>query len=360
MSLSWMRKLLGVAVVLGALAGAFPLFAQTGGVSGRAAGEDGNALVGYPIIIERQDVRGNYKTKTNKRGQYIYIGLPIGDYKVTLQEPRGRTLYFFNIRVGMGDPTQVDFDLAKLRVEEAQQRQRQIEENPELKRQVEERAKEETRYTSLKEFFDQGQALYMQERYPEALQMFEQALPLAKEDNLPVVLARLADTYSKVGEPDKAIEAYRKAIEANPAEAAYHNNLGNVYAHTGKIPEAAEEFKKAAEIDPTQASRYYFNYGVVMYNTGKMDEALEAFKKATEIDPDYADAYFLQAQALMGKVDYDEDGKVIPAEGQLEALQTYLKLDPNGANAATAQQLLQTLQGKIQTEYTKPKKKKKG
>ncbi len=359
MSLLSLRRVVGLLVVLGAFAAVAPVMAQTGGLTGKAVGEGGKPLVGHPIIIERVDIKGTYKTKTNKKGEYIYIGLPIGNYKVTLQNPQGRELFFFNTRVGMGEPTQLDFDLAKEKAIQEEARQKQIEADPELQKKLAEQAKEQKEFTSLKEIFDQGQVLYSQNRFPEAIAMFERAVPLAKDKNLPIVLAKLADSYHKARQFGKSMEYYQKAIELNPADATYHNGLGNAYAELGKTTEAAEEFQKAAELDPAQASRFYFNYGAIMYNTGKMDEAAGAFKKSVEIDPSYGDAYFLLAQTLMGKVAYDEDGNVIPAEGQIEALEKYLELEPDGRNAAAAQQLLQTLQGKVETQYTKAKRKKK-
>jgi tetratricopeptide (TPR) repeat protein len=354
-----LRRMVGFLVILGVMASAAPLLAQlSGGITGKATGEDGKPLVGYTILIERQGSHGEYKVKTNKRGEYTHIGLPSGDYKVSLQSPEGREVFYMTAHIGIGNPIVLDFDMAKEKAQMEANREKQLEENPELKRKLEEQAKEQKQFTSLKEIFDEGNSLYAQNRFAEAAAMFERAVPLAKDKNLPIVLAKLGDSYHKARQFEKAAESYQKAIELKPDDSEYHNNLGNAYAEMGKIPEAAAEFKKAAELNPAQASRYYFNYGAVMYNTGKMDEAAEAFKKAVELDPSNADAHFLLAQALMGKVAYDSSGNVVPAEGQIEALQKYLELAPNGSNAAAAQQLLQTLQGKVQTQFTKAKKKK--
>jgi tetratricopeptide (TPR) repeat protein len=358
MSLSTLRKVLGFAVVVGVLAGVEPVFAQTGGLTGKATGEDGQPLAKYNIKIERQDIRGVYNVKTNKKGEYIHVGLPIGNYKVTLQDPSGRDVFFVTTRIGLGDPTELNFDMAKEKSFAEEERKKQLEANPELKRQQEQQEKEAKQYTGLKQVFDQGNVLMGEKKYDEAAAMFEQALPLAKDKNIPVVLAKLGESYQKAHQYPKAVENYQKAIEARPDDATLHNNLGNVYAEMGKIPEAAAEFKKAAELDPTQASRYYFNYGAVMYNQGKMDEAAEALKKATEIDANYADAYFYLGQALVGKATMTPDGKIVAVPGTVEALQTYLKLEPNGKNASAAQQLLQMVQGQIQTQYKAEKKKK--
>ncbi len=355
MSLS-ARKLFRWGAVLACALGVTPVFAQTGGLTGHAKDEKGNAYIGYPILSERQDVRGVYKTKTDKHGGYVYIGLPIGNYKVTLQDQNGRTIYYIGKHVGMGDPTEVNFDLAQERAEAQKQQMA----NPETQKKLEQEAKEQKQFGGLKQTFDQGTELYNEKKYSEAAAMYGQALSLAKGTNIPIVLERMADSYQKAREYDKAVETYQKAIQATPQNANLHNNLGNVYAEMGKIPEAQQEFQKSAELDPTNASRAYFNLGVVMYNKGRMDEAASALKKATDMDPSFADAYFWEGQALFGKATTTAEGKISPAPGTAEAFEKYLKLDPTGKHVTEAQAVLQTLQSTVQMEYKVEKKKKRG
>lgn len=222
---------------------------------------------------------------------------------------------------------------------------------------MEEQTKETKNYTSLKELFEQSVKFTDQKMYAEAIPLLEQALPMAKANNIPVVLARLGEAYHKTKAYDKSVEAYQKAMAANPAESAYHNNLGNVYADMGKYPEAGAEFKKAAEMDPSRAASYYFNYGAILYNQGKMDEAVEAFQKSVGVDPNYAEGQFMLGRALMGKLDMDpKTGKIIPAPGTIEALEAYLRLDPQGRHAEEAQSMLQTVQGSVETTFKKQKK----
>ncbi|HEX5483477.1 MAG TPA: tetratricopeptide repeat protein [Terriglobia bacterium] len=454
------RKWLGIVFALAiAAATAVPLMAQTGGVTGTAKGTDGKNLAGYPILIERQEIKGTYKTKTNKHGNYVYIGLPIGTYKVILEDPTGHQLTYVTKHVGLGDPTEIDFDLAKLKgaqqaleaIKEqkqygalkqqfdaatalynqgkyaeagdafakavplangdknkqavleneanayfkagqfdksAQAIQQAIQKDPnnqslhaalandyvkmgnmpeaakEFKKAGQEvnqkaleqetkAAKENKEFKGLKQTFDAGNALYNQGQFAQAAQTFEKAIPMAKEKNLPVVLSRAADSYAKAHEYDKAVADYQKAITADPTNGGYMNNLGSLYGQMGKPDLAVQEFEKAAQADPTNAARYYYNIGAIETNAGKSDQAAAAFKKATQLDPNYADAYFLEAQALMGKAKVNSSGKVVPAPGTVEALQSYLKVAPTGKYASAAQQMLQTLTGKVQTKYSK-------
>ena len=360
-----LKKSLEWAVVLVVLAASLPLYGQVsmvGGLTGKCTDEKGNPLAGYTLLIERQDMKGTYKVKTDRKGRYTYIGLPVGSYKLTLQDPSGKLVFSLAQQVKYnerGDPAEQDFDLAKEKASAAKEQEEILKANPELLKKREEELKEVKEYTSLKQIFDRGILLSNAKQYAEAAAMFEKALPLAKDKNAAAVLARLADCYSKAGQFEKALEYYPKAMAAAPTNADLHNGLGDVYARMGKVAEAQQEFQKAAELNPAGAGQYYFNLGAVMYNIGKMDEAAAAFKKATEVDPNHADAYYWQGLALMGKASMTPDGKVTAPPGTAEALQNYLKLQPNGKNVAEAQAMLQAIQGTIDTQYKAPPKKKK-
>jgi len=365
MSSFWTRRVIGVAVGFAAFLTCVPVLAQTGGLAGKCTGEDGKPLVGYTLLVERQEMKWSSKVKTNKKGEYTYIGLATGMYKVTLQDPSGKTIYNITTHVGMGEPTVADFDMAK----EMAYAKKTAEANPEYQRQKAEEDKAQKQYTGLKQLFDQGTLLTQQKRYSEAASMFEQALPFAKDKNVPIVLARLADAYSKAAgaesspdarkqDQDKALDYYQKVLQITPDDPALHNNLGSLYADMGKVTEAQAEFQKAAELNPTGASTYYYNLGVIFVNKGKMDEAAGALKKSTDLDPANANAWYWYGMALMGKAEFKPDGSMVPAPGTVEAFQTYLKLDPKGVWATAAQASLDQLQGKVQTEYKAPKRKK--
>jgi tetratricopeptide (TPR) repeat protein len=352
--------MMGIAIVFAVLLTCASAFAQTGGLTGRATGEGGKPLAGYTILVERVEIRWSSKVKTNKKGEYTYIGLATGMYKVTLLSPEGKPMYFVTKKVGLGDPTEVNFDMAEA-MNEAKKSQ---EANPEYQKNV----AEQKQNASLKQLFDQGRALYAEKHYAEAADVFEKALPLAKDKNVLIVMSQLAETWTKAASventPDarkqdlgKALDYYQKVIQADPNDAAIHNNLGNLYAEMNKPEDAQAEFQKAAEMDPTHASGYYYNLGAIMVNKGQMDQASTALKKSTDIDPTNAMAWYWYGMALMGKAVYKPDGSVAPAPGTIEAFQTYLKLAPNGPMAQQAQASIDSLQGKTSLEYKAPPKK---
>ena len=61
--------------------------------------------------IERQDVKGNYQVKTDKKGHYFYGGLPLGNYKITVVVD-GQDRGFQTGRTKVGETVDVSFNLA--------------------------------------------------------------------------------------------------------------------------------------------------------------------------------------------------------------------------------------------------------
>jgi tetratricopeptide (TPR) repeat protein len=357
---SWKKKVIGVAIVFATFSICLPAFAQTGGLTGKCTGQGGAVLAGYTLLIDRVDIKWSSKVKTNKKGEYTYIGLTPGQYKITLLGPDGKPMFYVTKQVGFGDPTEVNFDMTQV----MQEQQKEAAANPEYQKQI----AEQKQSASLKQLFDQGRALYMQKQYADAAAVFEKALPLAKDKNIPVVLGQLADAWAKAASVEtnldtrkqdqaKSLDYYQKVLQVDPNNASLHNNLGSLYAEMGKPDDATAEFKKAADLDPTHATSYYYNLGAIMVNQNHLDEAAVAFKKATDADPTNANAWYQYGMALLPKAQVRPDGTMAPAPGTVEALQTYLKLQPNGPYAATAQASIDALSGKENLEYKSQKKK---
>ena len=60
-------------------------WAQITAIEGDVKGADGQMVKNAQILIEREDMKGTYKgAKTDKKGHYIYNGLPIGRYTVSV------------------------------------------------------------------------------------------------------------------------------------------------------------------------------------------------------------------------------------------------------------------------------------
>src|SRR6185369_3396448 len=60
-------------------------------------------LADAQIDVFRTDVKGEYHTKTNKKGEFVFAGLPfIGEYTVVASHPTAAPNWISKFRVGRG------------------------------------------------------------------------------------------------------------------------------------------------------------------------------------------------------------------------------------------------------------------
>lgn len=110
--LSGRRVLLVLFAVLAAVAISSPGWAQsTGMLKGKVVDGENKPVDGAKITISFLDgISRNYEVKTNKKGEFIQIGLPPGRYKVTAEKEKLGS-QFFDVRVRLGDAAEVNFAL---------------------------------------------------------------------------------------------------------------------------------------------------------------------------------------------------------------------------------------------------------
>jgi Tfp pilus assembly protein PilF len=364
----------------GVLCFSFASLAQITAIEGDVKGDDGKPLVGAVVKIDRYDITAHYKTKTDKKGHYFYNGLPLGNYNVTI-EVDGKDLdQTKGVRSKLGDPTNVSFDLqASQKTREAAQSVMQkaaesgqvtkdmergmtADQKAALEKNLKEREGQLKQHKELNDAFNLGMTAIADKQYDQAVQSLTKASEIGPMEL--AVWANLADAYMKLAgtktgpefdaATGKGLEAYAKAIELKPEDAATHNNYALALVQAKKIPEAQAELTKAAQLDPPNAGKYYYNLGAVLTNANQADAAVEAFQKAIAADPKYAEAYYQYGVSLVSKASYGADGKVTPVPGTVEALQKYLELAPTGQFAQAAKDMLTTLSASVDVSYKNP------
>jgi Tfp pilus assembly protein PilF len=82
------------------------------------------------------------------------------------------------------------------------------------------------------------------------------------------------------GELDRAIELYKRSLEAWPTAEA-HTFLGWTYSFQGRIEEATAECLKAIEVDPDFGNPYN-DIGCYLMQQDKLDEAIPWLEKAKQ------------------------------------------------------------------------------
>ena len=99
-------------LTVAALAVAVSVSAQsTGMTKGKVTDAQGQPVDGAKVTIEYLDgVTRKYEVKSNKRGEFIQIGLQPGNYRVTASK-EGVGSQSFDVRVRLGATAEVNFQL---------------------------------------------------------------------------------------------------------------------------------------------------------------------------------------------------------------------------------------------------------
>jgi tetratricopeptide (TPR) repeat protein len=91
--------------------------------------------------------------------------------------------------------------------------------------------------------------------------------------------------------PDDARDAYRRALELDPAHVDARLNLGRLLQESGRIAEAEAHYRAVLDGEgPTPTAAY--NLGTALEDQGRTAEAIAAYRAAIALDARFADAHF--------------------------------------------------------------------
>jgi tetratricopeptide (TPR) repeat protein len=354
-----------------------PAFAQAmGSVKGVCKDTDGKPITQAQVEWTGVETGRKYALKTNNKGEYFSLGVTPGKYNVKLIKD-GKEIYrFSNVAVTV-DELVLDFDLKKEQSAAVQGQGVSAEQAKQIQEQQAKIAKETNTVKALNDKLNAAKAATDAGDFETAIATLNEATQIDSTRDL--IWFKLGDAYrssapkqTDPAEKQKRFEAattnYQKAIDLRTASeqaqkdpnnnttlAAYYNNLAEADAKSNKIDDAVANYAKAAQLDPTKAGQYLFNTGAVLTNAGKVDDAIAAFDKVIAADPNKAEAYYWKGVNMIGKATLKGDKMVAP-EGTAEAFQKYLELQPNGAMAQPAKDMLASIGASIETTYGTKKK----
>jgi Flp pilus assembly protein TadD len=129
----------------------------------------------------------------------------------------------------------------------------------------------------------QGNELYGQGKFPEAVAMYQQALK--SEPGNVSARVNLGNAYFALDRLDDAGREFTQAAKDSPNDADIHSNLGAVLLRQGKVAEAQKEVETAVQLKPALAEGHYI-LGVIYRQTGKAPLALVEFSQVISLTTD--------------------------------------------------------------------------
>jgi tetratricopeptide (TPR) repeat protein len=303
-------------MLLGLALAGLPAWAQTGQVKGKVLGAKQEPVEGAVVVIEAVDGMGRkFTVKTNRRGEYIQIGLPPGQYRITATKDKLTDSREQRISL---DAAEVNLTLSSAATAGMS---------------AEDRKKAEARIAAVKGNFEAGVNASNAGNFDEAIAKFTAVL--AEVPKCTECYTNMAAVYTRKKEYDQAEAMYKKAIEINPNSVEAYNGLAGLYNAQKKFDQAAEASAQAQKLSaaaPGGASASaVFNQGVIAWNANKFPEAKKAFEEAIQLDPKLADAHYWLAMANLNQGNMPEAAK---------SFEEYLKLAPTGQYAEQAKGVL--------------------
>jgi tetratricopeptide (TPR) repeat protein len=191
--------------------------------------------------------------------------------------------------------------------------------------------------------FEKGNQLTEEEKYDEALAIFNQFLTEYPE--VYQVHLNTGKCYLKKGELDKAEANFQlvldKTVETHgdytgdpDASLRAFTGLGEVAIQREDYDSAQKYFGKALEISP-EDEQAALNVGEILFSNQKIDEAIHYYDMAIQIKPDWSKPYLKLGYVYLNKADYEK---------ALEYFNKFITMDPENPEVPTVNNIIATIE----------------
>jgi tetratricopeptide (TPR) repeat protein len=229
-----------------------------------------NPMEGVDISIRDADTNRSYSTKTKKDGEYKFVGLPHGTYKVVFKKE--------------GYAEKED----EWKFETPQDKIQKVEIPPVvLVSQVQ--AQEQKRMKEMQGAIQEVADKFKQKDYDGAIALLKGNLEKNPKDANSLYL--LGMSYSRKQMYSEAINALTQVTELIPKFAPAFFELAVCYQQQKDLEKALDSYQKTIELDPNNPDAAY-NSGLILFGMNRVEEALGRFEKALSLKPD--DAAYLE------------------------------------------------------------------
>jgi tetratricopeptide (TPR) repeat protein len=168
--------------------------------------------------------------------------------------------------------------------------------------------------------FAYGLALVKSDQAAEAEPVFSSLL--ARHGDSAPVNVLLGQAHAQLGDFDKAIASFQRALELQAGVEGANAGLGVIYLRQGK-PEEAEKALRAELAHYPGDVQSLQNLAVVLDTEQRPEEAVPLLERALALKPDFADSRYLLGKILLAQGD---------AAAALSHLEAAVRLAPGDAN----------------------------
>lgn len=348
--------------------------AQTGQVGGKLLGDDGKPLVNAKVVYTDPNNGRKFNFKTDKKGQYAGLGVPYGNYNVTITNDKGEVVVP-NAMVSIGaDPedNQFSLDLSKpdsqqpghishsgtggasgpsvgghslpstegLNQPSNKSKGGQGQAQSQTQGQTQGQNQGGGQISPGGQGGQSGQQQQQQPKYTkEQVEELKKSNEKAQNQNALIQQVNGAITSKNW---EAAVAPLQQLIASDPNNWQYYSGLGDAQLNLQQYDQAVDSYQKGIQVadnittvdsknpitDPAKkkvgVAKMLTNEGNAYLKLHKNKEAVDAYTRAASMDPNPATAFFnlCATQYNTGNVD-----------GAMEACDKAITADPNKADA---------------------------
>ncbi len=291
-----------------------------GRINGTVVDENGHPLEGVLIVVEGLEFQTKLQSYSDKKGNFAVAGMGTGYWRITASKKDYTSSYVdMNISQLKRNPS-IIFTLKKISGPEALP------------------ADEDSLG-----LFDKGDLLLKEEKYDEALKIFEEFL--RKYPEIYQAHLNIGTCYLKKGELDKAEAEFKLVLDKALEEFGDYKKdpqvtlraftgIGEIYIQKEDFETAQKYFAQALEISPEDEASAY-NVGEVFFSHQKIDEAIKYFELAIQIKKDWSKPYMKLGYVYLNKGDFNKS---------LEYFNKFIEIDPENPEVPNVKNIIATIE----------------
>lgn len=291
-----------------------------GRINGIVVEEGGQPLEGALIVVESLKYKTKLEGYSDKDGRFAVAGMGTGYWRVTASKNGYLS-------------SSVDMNISQLK------------RNPPISFTLKKMTGVQALVSDEESFelFDKGNLLIKEEKYDEALALFEEFL--TKYPEVYQVHLNIGTCYLKKGEMVKAEEEFKLVLDKTLENHGDYKNdpqaslraftgLGEIYLRKEDFESSQKYFTQALEISPEDEVAAY-NVGEVFFSNQRIDDAIRYFELAIQIKKDWSKPYMKLGYAYLNKGDFNK---------ALVSFNKFVEIDPENPQVPTVKNIIVTIE----------------
>jgi tetratricopeptide (TPR) repeat protein len=157
--------------------------------------------------------------------------------------------------------------------------------------------KSDKRYKELYNIFNKGFKLFLENKYPESLNLYKKALKLDPDNN--IIIQNISAVFFYLNEFDESLMYINKCLKSEPNRLSFLNMKGSILIKIRRFDDAISCYKYTKNLIFDDKHFIMTFYGDNFYNIGEYKTALKFYNKSLRFYKHYSPSLYGKALVLL-------------------------------------------------------------